>query len=82
MMIMAANTSGIIGSQLFQQDDGPKYHTGWTVIVALIATGFLLSIAANWQYWWLNRRLDRKGIEAESEEDEGREVREKWRYWL
>lgn len=60
MIIMSANTAGIIGSQLFQARDAPKYHTGWAAIVGVIATGFVLSLVANVQYWYLNRKLDRE----------------------
>jgi hypothetical protein len=55
VFIMAANASGIIGSQLFQQEDGPLYRTGWTVIVGLASFAVVASVVANAQYRWLNR---------------------------
>ncbi|CAM1508045.1 Fc.00g048930.m01.CDS01 [Cosmosporella sp. VM-42] len=62
ILIMSANTAGIIGSQLFQQEDGPLYRTGWTVILALVSVSLVSSIIANAQYFFLNgRRLTRKG---------------------
>ena len=62
ILIMSANTSGIIGSQLFQQQDGPLYRTGWSVILALVTVALVASIAANAQYYFLNgRRFTRNG---------------------
>lgn len=59
ILIMAANSSGIIGSQLFQAKDKPLYPVGWTVSVALISVGLVAAIVANLQYWILNRRAAR-----------------------
>lgn len=56
MFIMAANTSGIIGGQLFQAKDAPRYHVGWTAILGLISGGVLFGLLANVQYRLLNRR--------------------------
>jgi hypothetical protein len=61
MFIMAANISGIIGSQLFQAEDAPLYRTGWTVGLALVSTAFFLAFVANMQYWLLNRFQKRQG---------------------
>ncbi|EEU44840.1 uncharacterized protein NECHADRAFT_96352 [Fusarium vanettenii 77-13-4] len=54
ILIMSANASGIIGSQLFQQKDGPLYETGWTVIVAVVSVALVASVVANLQYYFLN----------------------------
>jgi len=61
VFIMSANCSGIIGSQLFQQSDGPLYRTGWTAIAAIISVALFFTAFANVQYWLLNRRLHRQG---------------------
>lgn len=61
MFIMAANASGIVGNQLFQAKDKPRYHTGWTVIVCLISVGVVFCAFANVQYKILNRRGGKKG---------------------
>ncbi|KAK3330042.1 alternative sulfate transporter [Apodospora peruviana] len=60
IFIMAANTSGIVGSQLFQAKDAPLYQTGWTVIISLASVGVVASIFANLQYYLLNRKLELK----------------------
>jgi hypothetical protein len=65
IFIMSANTSGIIGSQLFQAKDAPLYRVGWTIIVALVSLAVVSAVVANVQYWVLNGRLQRKGIEDE-----------------
>lgn len=63
VLIMSANTSGIIGSQLFQQQDGPLYKTGWTAILSLVTFALVCSIIANIQYYIFNgRRLAREGL--------------------
>lgn len=61
ILIMSANTSGIIGSQLFQEGDGPLYPVGWTNIVLIVLVGLIAMVAGNAQYWMLNRKLKRKG---------------------
>ncbi|KAF4121859.1 Major Facilitator Superfamily [Geosmithia morbida] len=61
MFIMSANCSGIIGSQLFQEADGPLYRIGWSAIVGLVSLSLFLSLWANLQYWVLNWRLARNG---------------------
>lgn len=62
ILIMSANTSGIVGSQLFQQQDAPHYRTGWSVIISLICVSLVSAAVANFQYWALNRRLARQGL--------------------
>ncbi|AEO70550.1 uncharacterized protein THITE_2122161 [Thermothielavioides terrestris NRRL 8126] len=61
VFIMAANSSGIIGSQIFQAPDAPLYRTGWTVIVVLVSVALLMSVIANVQYRLLNRLQKREG---------------------
>lgn len=61
IFIMSANCSGIVGSQLFQQEDKPLYRVGWTVAVALVPFSLLLSLWANVQYRLFNRRLAKQG---------------------
>lgn len=60
MFIMAANASGIIGGQVFQAGDKPKYLVGWSVIVALISVGLVFCAFANLQYIWANRKGEGK----------------------
>lgn len=69
MFIMAANASGIVGNQLFQAKDEPRYHTGWTVIVCLISVGVVFCAFANVQYKVLNRRGGRKGTTKNDADD-------------
>ena len=64
ILIMSANSAGIIGSQLFQEDDAPLYPVGWTMIVVLTSLALVAMIAANYQYWVLNRRLEKKGFDG------------------
>lgn len=57
IFIMSANTSGIVGSQLFQSQDGPYYPVGWSVIVALVSVSLAATVVANAQYRLLNQKL-------------------------
>jgi hypothetical protein len=54
-------SAGIIGAQLFQEDDGPLYTKGWTHIVLIVLVGVGAIIMANAQYRILNRRLTLRG---------------------
>lgn len=76
VLIMAANTAGIVGSQIFQQDDRPLYRTGWTVIVSLVSVALVASVVANAQYYLLNRRHRQRGttsVTSGSGEEEAEE---------
>ncbi|KAK8215909.1 alternative sulfate transporter [Phyllosticta capitalensis] len=55
-IVMAANLAGIVGSQLFQTSDSPKYITGWTVVVVLNSLALSFGLLANAQYRILNWR--------------------------
>ncbi|KAK1833850.1 hypothetical protein QBC39DRAFT_424607 [Podospora conica] len=75
VLIMSANTAGIVGSQLFQQADRPLYRTGWTVIVALVSLALVASVAANAQYYFLNKRRRVRGSTTAAGDEEGEERR-------
>ncbi|KAK1456031.1 alternative sulfate transporter [Colletotrichum cuscutae] len=63
ILIMAANCSGIVGKQLFREEDAPKYRNGWTVITGLTTAAAACGIWANVQYYILNKRkLNRTGL--------------------
>lgn len=61
ILIMSANTAGIVGAQLFQEYDAPLYPAGWTNIVLLVLVGVGAIVAANVQYRILNQRLATRG---------------------
>ncbi|KAK0751655.1 alternative sulfate transporter [Schizothecium vesticola] len=76
VLIMAANTAGIVGSQIFQQADRPLYRTGWTVIVSLVSFALVASVVANAQYYFLNKRRRGTGsVTAATGEEETEERR-------
>ena len=54
--IMGANLAGIIGAQLFRQEDRPYYPKGWMAILILITFALVASGLANLQYIILNRK--------------------------
>lgn len=53
--VMGANLAGIIGAQLFRQEDRPYYPKGWMAILILITFAMVASGVANLQYIILNR---------------------------
>lgn len=64
IVVMSANLAGIMGSQLFQSQDAPFYPHGWNSIAGLVSVALVFSAFANAQYFFLNRRLRRKGAEG------------------
>lgn len=62
IMIMSANLAGIIGTQLFREDDAPHYPMGWTAILILVSLALVFTVLANLQYFILNRRLRNKEV--------------------
>lgn len=79
MLIMTANSAGIAGAQVFQAHDKPLYRTGFTVILAMGSLGLAAALVANAQYFWLNKRLDRKEIAEQSIGEQGSNGEtEKW----
>lgn len=65
IVVMCANLAGIIGSQLFQSQDAPYYPHGWNAIAGCVAVALFFSWVANAQYFFLNRRLRKKGAEGD-----------------
>ncbi|KAK7530460.1 major facilitator superfamily domain-containing protein [Phyllosticta citricarpa] len=66
-IVMAANLAGIVGSQLFQSSDAPKYITGWTVVVVLNSLALFFGLLANAQYRmlnWMGKKSGEKGGKA------------------
>lgn len=84
VFVMAANCGGIIGGQLFQAGDSPRYTTGWTAIVCLLSVSIAANLFANVQYRVSNRRLQRAEDAGRLEEKvEGQDLPAKgWRYSL
>lgn len=61
--IMAANSAGLVGKQIFREEDAPVYRRAWTQIVALAAAAVGFSLLANLQYYFGNgRRVSRSGL--------------------
>jgi hypothetical protein len=66
---MAANSGGLVGSQLLRGADSPLYRRGFKVCVALVSLGLLTAIVQHIQYRLSNRRLDRKDALLESDQE-------------
>lgn len=59
MFVSAANSGGIVGSQLFQASDSPHYKRAWTAIVCLLSVSIAATLFANAQYRVLNRKAEK-----------------------
>lgn len=57
---MAANSGGLVGSQLLRGDDAPLYRRGFIVCVCLLSFALAVGILQHIQYRLTNRRLARK----------------------
>jgi MFS family permease len=44
MVIMGANIAGIYGAQIFRADDKPFYRRGFSIAIAVLATGLVIAI--------------------------------------
>ncbi|TQV98684.1 MFS transporter [Cordyceps javanica] len=51
-VIMNANIAGIYGAQIFRSDDKPLYRRGFSVAIAILSFGFVLSVAR-----WVDERI-------------------------
>lgn len=59
-IVMAANLSGISGSQIFRTSDAPKYSQGLTAICALAGVSWALAGVLCVQYYMQRRKKDSK----------------------
>lgn len=69
-VIMAANSGGLVGSQLLRGDDAPLYKRGFTVCVCLLSFALAVAILQHIQYRLTNRRLT-KGEKEDVERSSG-----------
>lgn len=57
---MAANSGGLVGSQLLRADDAPLYKRGFKVCVGLMAFALGVGILQHIQYRLSNRRIEKR----------------------
>lgn len=55
---MAVQTSSIISSQIYRQDDKPLYRRGNKVLLGIAAYNTILFIGAKFYYVWKNSKRD------------------------
>lgn len=63
---MGANIAGIYGAQIFRADDKPKYRRGFSIGIAVLATGITLAIIR-----YVDGILRRKRTEGRLQTGEG-----------
>jgi hypothetical protein len=76
---MAANSGGLVGSQLLRGDDAPLYKRGFKVCVCLVSFALAVAILQHVQYRLSNRRLAKK---EEADVEGGLEEIDGFRYTL
>lgn len=76
---MAANSGGLVGSQLLRGDDAPLYKRGFKVCVCLVSFALAVAILQHVQYRLSNRRLVKK---EEADVEGGLEEIDGFRYTL
>ncbi|QRD92995.1 hypothetical protein F9C07_2287546 [Aspergillus flavus] len=65
---MCVQASGIIASNIYRQDDAPRYKRGNKVLVALVVTNIFIYLFTKAYYVWRNASRDKKW-NAMSEEE-------------
>ncbi|KAF7921135.1 uncharacterized protein EAE97_011403 [Botrytis byssoidea] len=88
MIIMAANSTAIAGSQVFRTADAPLYTHAFTAMYILAAATFVIVVGLMVWYIFANRRLGKKPevvqgglkMEGESGEEGSLEVVKSW-WW-
>ncbi|KAK9709664.1 hypothetical protein K7432_008886, partial [Basidiobolus ranarum] len=68
MYIMSVNINGLASSQIYRDDDKPRFHRGNWIIIGLAILTIILFIAQRYHYIFLNRRRE-KIWNSMSEED-------------
>ncbi|ORY03346.1 MFS general substrate transporter [Basidiobolus meristosporus CBS 931.73] len=68
MYIMSVNINGLVSSQIYRDDDKPRFHRGNWVLIGLAVLAILLFIAQRYHYIYLNRQRERKWNSMSQEE--------------
>lgn len=64
MIIMAANSAGIAGSQVFRTADAPLYVNAFTACLTMSAFVVVVTVSQGLWYYSGNRSLDAGKVEA------------------
>ncbi|KAL4985425.1 major facilitator superfamily domain-containing protein [Aspergillus falconensis] len=60
MYNMCVQSSGIIASNIYREDDSPRYRRGSRALVALVATNIVIYCLIEVYYIWKNKRRERR----------------------
>ncbi|KAL4811809.1 major facilitator superfamily domain-containing protein [Aspergillus spinulosporus] len=60
MYNMCVQSSGIIASNIYREDDSPRYRRGNRTLVALVATNIAIYCLTKVYYVWKNKRREKK----------------------
>lgn len=61
MIVMAANAAGMIGPQIMQAADAPRYRHGWIASISLTTFALFVGIVTSAGYFWWNRKRRAQG---------------------
>lgn len=79
-VVIGSNLGGLAGQQMFREEDAPRYGRAFLAILLLYAASIVITCAVMASYWWVNRKIEKRG-EGQEQEDgggeggEGRRVR-------
>lgn len=71
VIVMATNCGGLIGQQIFRDDDAPRYTRGFLTIMCLYGGTMIMIVGLTYLYWRKNRNMVRLTAGTTGEEEGG-----------
>lgn len=73
-VIMGANIAGIYGAQIFRQEDKPKYRSGFSIGIGILAFAIFLSTVRYIDDLFRKRRNSRRPDSITNSSEDGHDV--------
>jgi len=71
---MGANIAGIYGAQIFRQEDRPKYRTGFSIGIGILAFAIVLSTVRYIDDVFRKRRLAQRAGSITNSSEDGQDI--------